>query len=304
MENDNVVPLPSKLERLSKRIKKNMEIGHEIRAEWIESKIEIGCDLLEARIEFGKNDRAFHDWLTAERLGDSFLPKNDRAALIAMAVEPDRMRRVFESTDRWSPRYIYANEWDVSLCRETSKKPRRRAPGVDKARDAVRTSVQESGEAQTTEVAEALNLDPRTVQRAVLAERAYFEGVEDGKAIALKERLTKAQAHHIERLVKIEARRLAGELAEERAKLHAEIKATVDRQTQATIKYYNEQYEKSKLERETYRKLINNHKSPLTLEEYRTIVMALHPDNSASEETRARALQSVTEKKLQLTGKA
>lgn len=313
MENDNVVSLPGKLERLSKRIKKNMEVGHKIRAEWIDSKIEMACDLREARLEFGKNDRAFHNWLVAEGLGDSVLPRHDRIALIAMASDPERMRTVFKTTTRWSPQHIHQEEWnvasreatssDVSLHKETSNRRRAPSPGVDKARNAVRTHVQESGEAPTAEVAKALNLNQRTVQHAVLVERSYFEGIEDGKAIALKERLTKAQAHHIERLIKIEAKRLARELAEERAKLHAEVKATVDRQTEATIKYYNEQYEKSKQERETYRKLINGHKPPLTPEEYRVLVMVFHSDDSAPEEKKKRAFQIVTDKKLQLTGK-
>jgi hypothetical protein len=78
-----------------------------------------------------------------------------------------------------------------------------------------------------------------------------------------------------------------------------ERKAALERAQEACAKQRNDAFK----DQQHWRQLINNHKPLLTVEEFRAITMALHPDNSASEETRARALQSFTHKKLQLTGK-
>lgn len=50
-----------------------------------------------------------------------------------------------------------------------------------------------------------------------------------------------------------------------------------------------------------YRELTNNNHAIFSSEEFKIILMALHPDNSASSETRAHAFRLVNAKKLQLT---
>jgi hypothetical protein len=77
-------------------------------------------------------------------------------------------------------------------------------------------------------------------------------------------------------------------------------KAALDKAREAVGRQLNDAFK----DQQHWKKLINNHKPLFTMDEFRAIVMGLHPDNSASEETRARAMQSVTDKKLQLTGKS
>ena len=52
-----------------------------------------------------------------------------------------------------------------------------------------------------------------------------------------------------------------------------------------------------------YGQMINNHNPIFTEEEFRTIIICLHPDNSASKEKRDTAFKAVQARKLQLTGK-
>lgn len=300
------IPLPNKLERLSKRIKKNMKIGHEIRAQWIESKIEMACDLLEARLEFRDNNNAFHEWLVSEGLGNNAIEKNDRAALLAMGADPERMRTVLKATNRWSPRYIYEMEWGSSLRRDNPpQRPKSGRPPIKKeaARQLARARM-DAGEAMLSNKA-IDGIDAQTLRRAGEYEEGRREGVAEVEA---REAIyTKAQNHHIEMMVKVYRRELDAQFRQHVDKFEADFEARIQKRFEeakaAAWPLFERETEQARLDKEHYRKLIDGYKPPFTLEEFRTIVMALHPDNSASEETRARALQCFNNKKLQLTGK-
>ena len=54
---------------------------------------------------------------------------------------------------------------------------------------------------------------------------------------------------------------------------------------------------------ERYERILNNYKPIFTEEEYRNILICLHPDNSASKERREAAFRAFSVMKLQLTGK-
>ena len=298
------IPLPNKLERLSKRIKKNMQIGPEIRAQWIESKIEMACDLLEARREF-RDNIGFHDWLIAERLGDNVLDKDDRAALIEMGADPDRLRTVLKSTNRWSPRYIYKNEWATSSLHSENAPRMNRRPSMkqEAARNIVRARMETGRSVFGNEGVDGIS--GQTLRRAGEYEHGRLDGIAEAEGREVT--YTKAQTHHVEMMIKAHRRELDKQFREHVAKFEAEFEARVQKRFEeakaAAWPLLEKETESARLDKEYYRKLINGHKHPFSLEEFRAIVMALHPDNSASPETRARALQSVTEKKLQLTGK-
>ena len=169
----------------------------------------------------------------------------------------------------------------------------------------VRDAVENGRPVNRYEISQETGLSNGAVGRAQAIEKARLEGIAEGEALALNEqgKLTKAQAKHVEALIKKHRRDLDMQFAvaveAEVNKQVATRKASLARAQEACVKQKNDAY----ADQQRWKKLINNHKPPLTTEEFRAIVMALHPDNSASEETRARALQSVNEKKLQLTGK-
>ena len=175
-----------------------------------------------------------------------------------------------------------------------------------RARAQIRVAVENGKPVNRDVVSEATGLSNGAVGRATVMEQARLEGIVEGQALALNEqgKFTKAQDKHVQALIKKFKRDLDAQFeaaVEIRvAKLVKERKAALDKAREAVAKQLNDAFK----DQQHWKALINNHKPLLTMEEFRSIVMALHPDNSAGLETRARALQSVNEKKLQLTGKA
>lgn len=185
--------------------------------------------------------------------------------------------------------------------------PKKRNPEMTaQARARVRVAVENGDTIGRTQIAEDLGTHNSTVDVAIGLERGRLEGIVEGEAVALNEqgKFTKAQAKHVEALIKKYRRELNSQFA---AAVQAEVnkqvvdrKASLERAQEACAKQKNDAYK----DQQYWKKLINNHKPLFTMDEFRAIIIGLHPDNSASEETRARAMQSVTDKKLQLTGKS
>jgi hypothetical protein len=196
----------------------------------------------------------------------------------------------------------------MTWARKAGLVPRKkRNPNVlRQAREQARGPIENGETIGRNKIAEEIGVSNSTVDIAIALERGRVEGIVEAEALALNEqgKLTKTQAKHVEALIKKYRRDLdqqfATALEAEVTKRVEERKTSLDKAREAC----NEQKNKAFAEQQRWKKLINGHKTLFTMEEFRVIVMALHPDNSASEETRARALQSFTDKKLQLTGKA
>ena len=191
--------------------------------------------------------------------------------------------------------------------RKTGLIPRkkRNPDATAQTRERVRLAVENGEPVGRDKVAEEMGVHNSTVDIAVGLERGRLEGLVEGEALTLNEqgKFTKAQAKHVEALIKKHRRDLDAQFA---AAVETEVnkqvktrKAALEKAREAVAKQLNDSFR----DQQHWKALINNHKPILTPEEFRAIVMVLHPDNSASEEKRARALQSVNEKKLQLTGK-
>lgn len=195
----------------------------------------------------------------------------------------------------------------VAWARKTGliSKKKRNPELTRKARQHIRIAVENGQPINRDAISQATGLSDGAVGRAQAMEQARLEGIAEGEANVLNEqgKFTKVQARHVEALAKKLERHLHKQfenVVETRVNQQvAKRKAALESAREACIEQKNKAFE----DQQHWLKLINNHKPPLSLEEFRTIVMVLHPDNSASEETRARALQSVTDKKLQLTGK-
>ena len=195
----------------------------------------------------------------------------------------------------------------VRWARKTGLIPRKkRNPEITtQARNRVRAAVENGKPVGRNKIAEDLGAHNSTVDVAIGLERGRLEGLVEGEALALNEqgKFTKAQAKHVEALIKKYRRDLDAQFAAVvEAEVNKQVKArkeALDKAREAISKRLNDAFK----DQQHWKVLINNHKPLFSVEEFRTIVMALHPDNSASEETRARALQSVNEKKLQLIGK-
>ena len=269
------------------------------------------------------SDKKFGDWLKTLKLEPPFDDRRERyAAMKIAALFSDEVRLVTQGTndeDRRTSDEVNLVREKLSLClttrpneilvwaRRTGLIPRkkRNPEATAQARERVRAAVENGETIGRNQIAEELGAHNSTVDIAIGLERGRLEGIVEGEALALNEqgKFTKAQDKHVQALIKKHRRDLDVQFA---AAVEAEVnkqvatrKASLARAQEACVKQKNDAF----ADQQRWKKLINNHKPPLTMEEFRAVVMALHPDNSASEETRARALQSVNEKKLQLTGK-
>jgi hypothetical protein len=79
-------------------------------AAWRESTMALARELLRGRQLHQNDNNAFGAWLKAGGLGDDFLGKDDRAALIAMAEHPEIAASVLEATAKRSWRTIWLDE--------------------------------------------------------------------------------------------------------------------------------------------------------------------------------------------------
>ncbi len=270
------------------------------------------------------SDKKFGDWLKTLKLEPPFDDRRERyAAMKIAALFSDEVRLVTQGTndeDRRTSDEVNLVREKLSLClttrpneilmwaRRTGLIPRkkRNPDATAQTRARIRLAVENGESVGRDKVAEEMGVHNSTVDIAVSLERGRLEGLVEGEALALNEqgKFTKAQAKHVEALIKKHRRDLDAQFA---AAVEAEVskqvktrKAALEKAREAVAKQLNDAFK----DQQHWKALINNRKPILTPEEFRAIMMALHPDNSASEETRARALQSVNEKKLQLTGKA
>ena len=270
------------------------------------------------------SDKKFGDWLKTLKLESPFDDRRERyAAMKIAALFSDEVSLVTRGTnddDRRTSDEINLVREKLGLCphtrpndilrwaRKTGLIPRkkRNPEATAQARARVRVAVENGDPIGRNQIAEEIGAHNSTVDVAIGLERGRLEGIAEGEALALNKqgKFTKAQAKHVEALIKKHRRDLDAQFA---AAVEAEVskqvktrKAALDKAREAVAKQLNDAFK----DQQHWKALINNRKPLLTMEEFRAIVMALHPDNSAGLETRARALQSVNEKKLQLTGKA
>ena len=269
--------------------------------------IDYGMVLLEVRRQHVSHKKYNEDVL-ARRLDIApFDDRRHRTAALTIAkfvdlFEVNRRKGAFDSCGfEDAPRMLM---WAHKAGLIPRKKRNHEATAQARAR--VRVAVENGDPIGRNQIAEDIGAHNSTVDVAIGLERGRLEGIAEGQALALNEqgKFTKAQAKHVEALIKKHRRDLDAQFA---AAVEAEVskqvktrKAALEKAREAVAKQLNDAFK----DQQHWKALINNRKPLLTMEEFRSIVMALHPDNSAGPETRARALQSVNEKKLQLTGKA
>ena len=266
--------------------------------------IAYGKALLKGRKEYPSN-KAFKKWVLEWDFNTTYPFNNPRERSEAMSIAEIIFRTGTEDCFAECKHTVPSNM--MTWARKTKLAPikRRNPEAASKARAQIRVAVENGKPVNRDAVSEATGLSNGAVGRATAMEQARLEGVTEGEAIALNEQgnFTKAQDKHVQALIKKFKRDLDAQFA---AAVDAEVdkkvkarKAMLESARAACIQQRNDAFK----DQQHWKTLINNRKPLFTIDEFRSIVIALHPDNSASEETRARALQSFTGKKLQLTGK-
>ena len=268
------------------------------RLKWAQHNVSLGVQLREARTILTAN-KHFGEWCADNDFGEDRLNKNERAALIAMAAQPAEMQQVLlEAIDSWSIELTRKKyEARFPSARKTTGGPRGRPPkpkpGERQHQAAVNTqdhdwetlkelankegksAAAKLGELIAKEVSGPVKIEPKTLPMTA----------QQKLDVAKRQMERKLKAEHAARIAQIEE--------EIRQRVVTENKAYVAR-VEAMEK---KAYDKIKL----YEGIINRHQPPFTIEEFKAIVMCLHPDNSASEDRRAEAFRLFNGKKLQLT---
>jgi hypothetical protein len=102
-----------KLPHLASEIKSGLELAEKGKQDRIKGLVDAAVALREARSLIAADIR-FNKWCTANEFGPDVLNAHDRAALIAMGVDPERMRSLLSNSERQSVRYIYQHEWSAA----------------------------------------------------------------------------------------------------------------------------------------------------------------------------------------------
>lgn len=103
---DTVAQFPTKLERLAASIGGLLARDAANRKEWIEIKLSLCAEFVDARIQF-KADQVFGDWCRTH----FDIDRNDRTAYVAMGRDLELAREILEITERRSIRHIYEKEF-------------------------------------------------------------------------------------------------------------------------------------------------------------------------------------------------
>lgn len=259
------------------------------------------------------NNKEFNNCLIAQRLNESpFDDFRERSAAMAIA------KAVIGSADNASNSADNAfDDCGVATASHMAKWARKagliavkkRNPALTQsARAQIRLAVENGKPVKRDDVSQTTGLSDGAVGRAQAMEQARLEGVTEGEAIALNAqgKLTKAQARHVEALIKKFRRDLdlqfAAAVEAEVSKRVEERKAALDSAREACNKQRNDAFKKQ----QHWQQLINNRKLLFTMEEFTDIVFCTHWDQrkALSEERANRAFIAINAKKLQLTGKA
>jgi hypothetical protein len=103
----------NKLPHLALEIKSGLDLAEKGKQDRIKGLVDAAIALREARLLF-KADIRFSKWCVDNEFGPAVLNAHDRAALIAMADDPERMRALLTNSERQSARYIHQHEWSAT----------------------------------------------------------------------------------------------------------------------------------------------------------------------------------------------
>ena len=274
--------------------------------------IDYGMILLEVRKQHTSNNKYKEEVLTRRLDIPPFNERRERSAALAIAeIVDDRVKFVddlvvndlFEGCDATNAQMM------VRWARKTGLiLPKKRNPAATPmAREQIRVAAENGQAVNRDAISQATGLSDGAVGRAHAMERARLEGVIEGEAIALNAqgKLTKAQAKHIEALLKKFRRELDSQFksaveaqVDKRVK---ERKAALERAQEACAKQRNDAFK----DQQHWKKLINNHKPLLTEAEDNAILKCIHPNGFKQiTEDRMKDAFIVYERiRTQLTGK-
>lgn len=124
MADENIVKMPSVLDRLATRIKAYLARDAANRTEWVEIQEGVCCALAEAREQFPANIE-FGQWCADSGFGENVINHQDRAAAISMGNDPMALYACLKATERRSLQLIYKYEFERFTSVSKTKQPRK-----------------------------------------------------------------------------------------------------------------------------------------------------------------------------------
>lgn len=262
MADENIVQMPSVLERLATRINAYLKRDAANRTEWIEIQEGICCALAEAREQFVA-DIPFGQWCENNGFGKDRISHQDRAAAISMGSDPSALYACLKATERRSIRLIYEN--DFSRFTSAGKPATRR-----------RSNLENKPSPQFLKAKQAildLQAEGKEVSHKAVMERA---GVSDTPV-----RTAMAQAKLEAELVPFDPKdfkpsqekRFELALKRARAEIREELKAEVFAELDVFMRHRKEKIEWAE-------KIEKNFKGVITRDTFNLIRACLHPDHN------------------------
>lgn len=292
-QEDNVVKLPDLLERRAIKIEAALVRKAKNEADWIEAVIELAIELGGARAELN-SDQAFGEWFTNRfTCAGKPISHQDRAILVRWgAATPDELRTVLAQEESRSIRQIDTRHPNLGKPARAYSKPVTPPPPKttivrEEAKEVIRAYRDTHGSYPS--VAEAGKV---TGKSRIVIEPALAAVIAEDKIAPTTHTFTKAQDKEVEARIKVLESQFNERVRLAMLERNKDYLITLDQlKKEASEKAYH------------YGQMINNHNPIFTEEEFKTIIICLHPDNSASKEKRDTAFKAVQARKLQLTGK-
>jgi hypothetical protein len=285
MNDDNVVPLPTMLDRLAGKLKGFRVQDSKNREDWIAIQEGICLTLAEARDQFSDNI-GFGHWLDDNGLGEDVFNHQTRAAAIAMAREPEALRKCLEATERRSLEAIHRYDFErftnvrkTTSPKVTLKKPA--TPKTDKVRGVVREAVVQGKPINRPGIAAAFGVSEQAVQRALMLERGRLEGLrEAATAVEPLGKMAPTMQQRYDATVRAAKKQIRDELI-------VEVREEVHKSFEVVLKHWRERIE-------TADRVMNNFKGIMSRDAFRKIKACLHPDHNTFMHA-AEALQTFSE---------
>lgn len=174
-------------------------------------------------------------------------------------------------------------------------------PTLDRVRAVLREYIVEDKPINRQKIMEDLSVHERDVRDADLMERAYQQGLDEATVDYIKDTLPKSAKARLDAVINLERKRVQGDFIKV---LHQEVSKHIERLKREQLPKWREEEKKTQMMAENYRKLINNHQTLFTVNEFMAILRCLHTDsrNTVSDERLNTAFNLLNSKKFQLTG--
>jgi len=268
-----------KLDLLAKRIRTDLDLRVASHADWVQATLDLSAALAEARDHF-KADIAFGRWCDESQFD---LNKDDRAAYIAFGREAERARQILERTESRSVRLIFQKEFRVrSAAKPQKPKTAKASPKTDAALAAYDALKAAGIEPTREQVAEKAGVSQMPAQIALNLRKAGAVAAQEGIDITS---MPKTAQEKIEAAVRKIQKRMEQDYDQ---RLQQGIHKHV---TELVLPMYRQKLELADR--------INSGKKPFSIEEYRKLLGALHPDSS-SVERRTEMFRLVKEREAML----